>query len=387
MKGSMYERQPGVWLLRVYTGRRDLRGNPVQRAKTVRGGKRDAETALAKFVTEVQKDQREVDGHGVTVEKLLDRWLKHSERQRTPQTIHGYRLKIDGRLKPALGKVKVDKLRAHHIDDAMAEWDRLGLSPATIRQLYAILAAALHQAHKWGWVDEVVTKKATPPPVRREPGKVPTPEQLRAFIETAEHQRDGGVLAAAITLAAATGCRRGELCALRWSHVDLATGTVTVGRSLGYVNGKGVVEGGTKTHQVRRLALDEFGVAVVRARMDDQRQVAAAAEVDLAADPFLLSRSARGDLPCLPDGLTHGFARVAEKLGVDFHFHQLRHWAATTALAAGHDVRTVAGRLGHADASTTLRVYAHVLEARDRDVAGELGRALSGGVVLPSPGE
>jgi len=386
LRGSLKERSPGVWLLRVYTGQRDPKGNPVQKARTFRGGKRAAEQELARFVTEIAEGRLEDAGVGMTVGALLDRWLKHSERERTPQTIHGHRKKIEHRIKPALGKHRLDKLRASHIDRAMADWLEEGLSPAYVRQLYAILAAALHQAHKWGWVKEIESKKATPPSVHLDPGTVPSPEQLRALIGEAEHRRDGGVLAAAITLAAVTGCRRGELCALRWSNIDLGTGIVTVGRSLGYVNGKGVVQGLTKTHLLRRLTLDEFGLAVVQARIEAQRKAAANAEVELAPDPFLLSRVANGSKPCLPDGLTHGFARVAAKLGMDFHFHQLRHWMATTALAAGHDVRTVAGRLGHADASTTLRVYAHVLEARDRDVAGELGRALapSAPVLLPS---
>lgn len=368
MKGSLHERQPGVWVLRVYTGRRDNRGHPVQRARTFRGGKREAESALAKFVTEVQRGQIEASGAGATVEQLLDRWLLHIAKNRTPQTVKGYRSKVDKRLKPALGKMRLDKLRASHIDQAMTDWGE-ELSPATVRQLYAILAAALHQAHKWGWVDEIVTKKASPPKVERRPSPVPSPDELRALIAGAE-----GVLAAAIALAAATGCRRGELCALRWSDVD-RRGVLTVSRSLGWVNGQ-IVEGGTKTHQVRRLALDDFGLAVIARRMDEQRELAEKVGVELCPDPYLLSRTARGTLPCLPDGLSHSFSALCKKLGMGYHFHQLRHWAATMALSEGHDVRTVAGRLGHADASTTLKVYAHVVEARDQELAGTLGRML-----------
>jgi hypothetical protein len=62
------------------------------------------------------------------------------------------------------------------------------------------------------------------------------------------------------------------------------------------------------------------------------------------------------------------------------HFHELRHFAATTAIAGGADVRTVAGRLGHADPSVTLGVYAHALEARDRELAGFLGSVVLGPV-------
>jgi len=76
--------------------------------------------------------------------------------------------------------------------------------------------------------------------------------------------------------------------------------------------------------------------------------------------------------------------------------HSLRHFSATTAIAGGTDVRTVAGRLGHADESVTLRVYAHELEARERERATTLGSVvlgpLSGGGQLhttdpPAPSE
>ena len=81
-------------------------------------------------------------------------------------------------------------------------------------------------------------------------------------------------------------------------------------------------------------------------------------------DPFILSPVATGARPFVPDTLTDYYKRTAKQLGIATHFHELRHFAATTAIGAGTDVRTVAGRLGHTDASVTLRVYAHALEAR-----------------------
>jgi integrase len=59
-----------------------------------------------------------------------------------------------------------------------------------------------------------------------------------------------------------------------------------------------------------------------------------------------------------------------------WRLHDLRHWTATTAISSGHDVRTVAGRLGHTNPAMTMRVYAHVVEGADAAVAQTLGRAL-----------
>jgi integrase len=59
-------------------------------------------------------------------------------------------------------------------------------------------------------------------------------------------------------------------------------------------------------------------------------------------------------------------------------FHSLRHFSASMLIASGRDVHTVAGRLGHFNASTTLRVYAHMVEGRDQDAADYLGSLLAG---------
>jgi len=61
--------------------------------------------------------------------------------------------------------------------------------------------------------------------------------------------------------------------------------------------------------------------------------------------------------PIAPDTVSHYVRSIATKVGVDTHLHALRHFAATELIGAGHDVRTVAGRLGHRDASVTLKVY------------------------------
>jgi integrase len=126
------------------------------------------------------------------------------------------------------------------------------------------------------------------------------------------------------------------------------------------------------------VAVDEALGAFIIQRQAEQRAYAETVGVELVKDPYLLSRSADGAMPCLPDGLTHAYSRLAAETGVGGHFHELRHYAATTSIASGADVRTVAGRLGHADPSTTLRIYAHAVEARDRDLAGMLGTAVLG---------
>ena len=185
------------------------------------------------------------------------------------------------------------------------------------------------------------------------------------------------VLATAVALAAVTGMRRGELGALRWSDVDLGLAQLRVSRSLTVTPGR-LHMGDTKTHQVRDVALDPGTVDLLTERHLDQEKYARTVGLELVQDPYVLSRDADGSQPCLPDGLGRAYWRLTREFGIQTRFHDLRHFSATQLIGAGTDVRTVAGRLGHADASTTLRVYSHVLAERDRAAAEHLGGLVLG---------
>lgn len=91
-----------------------------------------------------------------------------------------------------------------------------------------------------------------------------------------------------------------------------------------------------------------------------------------------------GARPWTPDHLTKAFQSIRTKLGLHtVRLHDLRHFAATRLLAAGVPVRTVSGRLGHANPSTTLSVYAHFLEASDQAAAAIMGDLLQAADRLP----
>ena len=81
-----------------------------------------------------------------------------------------------------------------------------------------------------------------------------------------------------------------------------------------------------------------------------------------------------------PDRIGWWWKRARSIAGIDpkWRLHDLRHWSATVAIGQGHDVRTVAGRLGHANPAMTLRVYAHAFAAADQAVAVSLGELLKG---------
>ena len=395
--GTMRERPPGSghWQMRAYAGDDPLTGRPVQVSRTFVGTERQAAKELSRLVTEVSdgRFQRTT----ATVGQLLDEWLEQARTTQRPRTLYENRSKIDTRIRPRLGALKLAKLRPDTLDAAYRAWLDEGLSPTTVHKFHSILSAACRQAVRWGWIDRAPTDLASPPAPARKDMVVPTPERLVRVVAAAE--ADDPVLATAVGLAALTGARRGELVALRWSDVDLVAARVRIARSATVAGGE-LIEGPTKTHQARELALDELAVEVLQKRRASMAALAEQAASPLVADPYVLSYNANGGRPVNPDTLTHRFANLCRKMEnkalrtlreshpkasrrelapadrLPYRFHDLGHFSVTTLIAAGVDIRTVAERHGHAQATMTLNRYAHALPERGREAAAVLGMAL-----------
>jgi len=375
MRGTKTERTPGVWRLRVFIGPDPVTGNPRQVSRTFKGTKKEADTALAEFVTEVSKGTAPLE-RSVTVAELFERWIDQITPMRSPTTIRGYLCKIR-RIDAKLGNVRVERLSAQHLDRCYREWLAEGLDPSTVHHLHRILSAALRQAVKWGVVSAAVTERASPP-VRRTPShQIPTPQTVQELISAAE-RRGQPVLAAAIAIAATTGLRRGELAGLRWSDLNLQSGRLHVRRSVKNDIDGGWVVGPPKTHQTRTVALDAFTLAVLSQHRERVEKWARDADVVRSEDGYVLTFDPTGVEPMKPSSLGQAFTRLCHSMNADgLTLHSLRHFSASMLIASGRDVRTIAGRLGHADASTTLRVYAHMVEGRDQDAADFLGGLLA----------
>ncbi len=375
--GSLSELRPGVWRLRIRTT--DAADQPVQRQRTLKGDRKAAERALRAFLKEGD-DGTTADG-ALMFGQCLDGWLAHIElRGRRPSTIAENRRKIEKSIKPRLGNLRLAKLTPGNLNDAYDDWLQSGLSPTTVHHLHAIISAALNHAVRRGDLAVSPAARAEPPPNESKVPTVPTVEELAALIGCAA--KDDAVFATVILLAAATGARRGELAALRWSDVDLVAGTITIAKSLtvtGRRADQNIHVGPTKTRQQRRIALGDRGVEVLSQHWHYMSALSEEVGAPLIDDPYVFPRpyQVSGAEPCLPDTWTTKFAVLCKKAGVGhYRFHDLRHWNATQLIGAGHDVRTVSGRLGHAQTSMTLDRYAHALPAGDTAAAAVIGALL-----------
>jgi len=373
MRGHLQRRGDDAWRIKVYVGRSG-EGRKRYVERTVHGAKRDAERALARLVVEVD-DGRHAATAPMTFGELLDRWLAVKKLAVEPTTLSSYEWVARTYLRPTLAGRKLASLRPLELDGLYAELSERGLSPRTVRICHTVIRQALDQARKWGLIARSPAVDATPPRQVRHEVTPPTVAQVRELVAAARAEDpDFGMY---LWLLAATGCRRGEGCALRWSDVDLDAGQLSIRRSIAMASGA-PYEKGTKTHQSRRVALDDATVAELRVHRRRMRERALSLGVRLADDAHLFA-----DLegrPWRPDVCTNRFARLRSRLDLPgVRLPDLRHFVATVLGDGGVPIATISGRLGHRDTTTTLNIYTHALPATDQHAAAYVGSLLSPG--------
>jgi integrase len=376
-----YIRQRGnAWQVIVHADYDPVTGKRRNLTGTART-KREAQALRARLVNQVNEGKR--PAADATVGQLLERWLEVADLAwSTRATYRGY---IARTILPALGHVPLRRLDTAILDRFYVTLRARGgsggkpMAAATVRQVHAILRRALGQATRWGWITTNPAALASPPRPGPADIRPPTPEEVSRLLE-AVYKADPD-FAVLLWLAATTGARRGELCALRWSHVDLEAAELVIVRNL-IQRDRQLIEKDTKTHAARRIALSEGSAALLVEHRGRCEQRAAACGVALRPEAYVFSYDPAGRQPMNPDSVTHCFGHLARQLGVRARLHDLRHYAATQLIAGGMDVRTVSGRIGHAGGgATTLRVYSHFQAAADRRAAELLDRTLK----RPSP--
>ncbi len=374
MSGTLREKAPGVWEVRFEAGRDPVTGRRRQLSKRVHGNKRHAQQALNVMVVEAEAGR--YDGTSATFEQLANKWLALVENDLSPTTLRGYRNKLRVRIFPAIGDRPVNKISTDDLDQLYRGLvNRAGLSPATVRQINAIIRRALRQAVILGWIATNPAANVTPPRVTKPKLSPPNAAQVEELLEYAsEHNPELGHF---LHIAAATGARRGEMCALRWSNLDPKRKTLTIERSIAEVPG-GIREKSTKTHAERRIALDGDTLDVFEAQRAIVTNRAKQVGMKIAANAYVFSREPDCLIAMTPGTITKQFQAVRDALGFgNVRLHDLRHFAATRMMTAGIPVRTVSGRLGHANPATTLSVYTHFVEASDQDAAMVMGNLRS----------
>lgn len=367
----------GTPYVRLYLGR-DKDGKPIRPYRQFDGMSDAAATKAA----EAWAEELRAKAGGPTVGELLADYIEHMEADgHSANTVRTYNLLVARYVAPIAAM--------HPAEVTTADLDELfkglltdgpngagGLSTTTVQLVRHFLRGAWKRFAAAGIVENNVVAGTMPIQTAGTEARVLDEteaarllEAIKPKIEDEDADMPAASAATAIYIAMNTGMRVGEIAALRRRDVSLIRREITVCGNVVETGGQCVRQGKTKGKKTRIVALNDQTAEAIRRQMRRQDKQ--------------LQRVTRDTPICTTDGthmaptaLSSAFKRYKQELDLDpaLTFHSLRHTHATMLLQSGIDARVVQERLGHADVSTTLKVYGHVMPGRDRQAAETIGR-------------
>jgi integrase len=333
------------------------------------GGKKDE--ARQKLREAIQKAEAGtlVAVHKQTLADYLTYWLSVKKLEIKPSSYVQYCSHVHAKIAPALGKVALQKLTHTHVQQFINAMASQQAKPGSIRMTYAILNMALEKAVKWKYVSSNSCKGITLPRLEDSERVYLSPEQAQALLQAVA----GHKLSTIITLALATGLRRGELLGLKWQDINFKEGILQVKRTLIYVNGEGHKEVEPKTKKSKRtIKVPTFALEALKAHRKEQWK--ARSEILEWEERDLIFPNQQGGYVSFASFQRH-WSQVLVQAGLpqEMHFHDLRHSAATLLLRMGIAQKVVQEILGHTTGKMTEK-YLHVLPAMREDASAAMDR-------------
>lgn len=374
--GTVRERKPGYWEVRVPVRAAD--GRPTQVSRYVTGTRKDAEKERRKLIDEVDKGHHRQ--RKKTVGDLFERWFDVLSPDRSPRTVIRWRSNLDRHILPAIGGLALERLGPAELDELYVALRKkktpagTPMKASSVQVIYQVVHAALDYGVEVGWLVANPADRSHPPQARSRPIEPPEWSDVGKLVNTAMEMGYED-MAVVIFLAAATGMRRGELSGLRWEHINGST--VNVWQAvIDDAPGSTLVKE-TKHKRYRTIAVAPEVLPILEAHRRRVVERAARAEVKLAKRAFVFSDRLNCGLPVSPGTLTDRFGRIRAKAGLPtVRLHDLRHLQATFLFEQGYDAVEIGARLGHAGGALALNLYGHFSPARDTAAAASLGSVL-----------
>ena len=422
---SIRERN-GSYQISVYVGE-DMKGNKLFERTTFRPTQttpKAIKNEVNDFAREFEKRVKEgkyLTGDKLTLSRFVEIWTEEwAIKNLTTVGLEDYQRLLNGRVLDKLGNMKLSKITALHIQSVYDELEKGGLAPATIRKTNTALNSVFKYAFRMGTIKENPCDRIELPRMKRNKDiHFFTVTQAKAFLEALEddhvftcsssdrkikntgtefevreytaHRTVSFQFRVLFSLAIYGGFRRGEIVALKWSDIDFEHRTVSINKAFAKTKANGQTLKCPKTVSgIRTVVLPSNCFDLLRQWKAEQKRLSLLLGTkwegkrnDSFDDNFVFIQTDSG-LPMNLDTPYHKFKEVIEYYNShcekeedklpDIRFHDLRHTSASLLLSENVDIVTVSRRLGHAQVSTTLDVYAHAMEKKDETASDTLER-------------
>lgn len=283
------------------------------------------------------------------------------------KTLKSYRDLLK-RINPEIGPVKLQDIRAEHLNKLYAKLAEpgqnkktgAGLSPKSILEHHRVISSVLSQAVKEGILTMNTAQRATPPKMQKREVKTLEVEEIQAVLEALKTEDLKWQVC--VELMIATGARRGEILGLRWEHVDWQENRLFLCENRVYTPETGAISTTLKTGESRHVSVSPSVMVLLKRWRVEQ----ASTFLKLGVVPFGYVLTAEDGGPMHPDSPTDWLSKFSKRHGLPpLHPHLFRHAQASLLIAQGVDILTISKRLGHSRTSTTLDIYGHALAKSD----------------------
>lgn len=393
--GSIRQRTDGTWEARVTVGVDPGTGKPVRRSfygKTQKEVKQKMVAALTAIDNGTYQTPKKL-----TLGAWLDEWMETFCRPKVkPLTVASYEKMIENHIKPRLGAMQLQSVRGTHIQKfytalkengkkiplrdedgkivkvkGETQYTTAPLSPKTVTNVAAVLHKAFDVAIKQGIVQVNPCEAAELPKAVKHEIKPLTDEEIPRFLAAVR----GDPMENAYALCLFAGLREGECLGLAWDQVDFKKGRITIKQQLQKEKKKGAqyyIAPFTKSNKPRTIEPPPIAFEYLKAEKKKQSAYRLRLGGSWSNPDNLVFTNEFGDHLRIFTFYSH-FKKIAANIGrPDARPHDLRHTAATVAIASGADIKSVQDLLGHATASFTLNVYAHTSDQMMKDTAARV---------------
>ena len=376
--GTIRQRPDGRWEARYTLGIDPGTGKQIQ--KSVYGKtQKEVRQKLTAITAEIDSGVYQ-EPCKMTVNEWLDIWLKDYQIGVKDSTAYLYERQAKLYLRPALGNIPLETLKAHTIqrlyNSLSQEHDgQLALSAKTIKNIHGVLHKALKQAVLIGYLRTNPTESCILPRIIRKEMHPLEEDQVAVFLrEVQGHPHEY-----LYKIALFTGLREGELLGLMWDCVDFDKGTILVNKQLhrSQKKGEGYYFAPPKNNKSRTIRPAPYVMTLLRQQKLVQTQMRLAAGPAWQESGLVFTNefgryiSLRAVFDC--------FKRTVRKVGLpNLRIHDLRHTYAVNSIRAGDDIKTVQSNLGHATAAFTLDVYGHFTDDMRQASSQRMEQFISG---------
>ena len=368
--GTIRQRKDGRWEARYTAGRDPGTGKQVQRS--VYGAtQQEVRKKLAQLTAAIDAGTYK-EPCKMTVGQWLDIWQQDYLGGVKPSTAFLYGEQIRLHIKPALGAIKLESLNTHSIQGF---YNKLDLSPKSVKNIHGIFHRALQQAVAIGYLRFNPSDACTLPRVEQAEIKPLDEPQIAAFLKAIEGHRHELLYKVALF----TGLREGELLGLMWDCVDFERGNITVKRQLRREQKKGGQYYITtpKNGHTRTITPAPWVMQLLQLQRRKQAELRLQVGAAWENSGMVFTNETGGYLSYRT--VYDCFKRIMAQIGApSTRFHDLRHTYAVASLRAGDDIKTVQGNLGHHTAAFTLDIYGHVTDQMKQDSATRMENYIQG---------